>query len=186
MYIYIYICIYEYIRVYICIHICHSLANHVCCVCWHSSNYVYVYVYIHIYIFVCWRKLATQFTIENHKKSWLMTCFINLMQTHESTATHVAGEARMSTSCDESEPALRVLQPFAGQVELQHTATHCNTLQQHCNSTVCSKFAGQAEVQHTAIHRNTLQHTATHCNTLQHSATLCNSLQHTSTHCSTL
>jgi len=33
---------------------------------------------------------------------------------------------------------------------LQHTATHCNTLQ-----------------------HNTLQHTATHCNTLQHTATHC-------------
>ena len=40
---------------------------------------------------------------------------------------------------------------------LQHTATHCNTLQ------------------HTATE---LQHTATHCNTLQHSATPCNTLQH--------
>ena len=43
---------------------------------------------------------------------------------------------------------------------LQHTATHCNTLQ------------------HTAI---TLQHTATHCNTLQHTATHCNTLQLTAT-----
>jgi len=32
-------------------------------------------------------------------------------------------------------------------------ATHCNTLQ---------------HIQHTATHCNTLQHTATHCNTLQH------------------
>ena len=40
---------------------------------------------------------------------------------------------------------------------LQHTATHCNTLQHICN---------------------TLQHTATHCNTLQH---ICNTLQHTGT-----
>jgi len=45
-------------------------------------------------------------------------------------------------------------------VLLQHTATHCNTLQ------------------HTATHCNTLHHTATHCNTLQHTASHCNPLQH--------
>ena len=39
-------------------------------------------------------------------------------------------------------------------MELQHTATHCNTLQ-YCN---------------TETHCNTLWHTATHCNTLQHTA----------------
>jgi len=63
------------------------------------------------------------------------------------------------------------------------------------------------ELQHTATHCNTLQHTATHCNTLQHlkllychavtavadcntsftgAATHCNTLQHTATHCNTL
>jgi len=44
---------------------------------------------------------------------------------------------------------------------LQHTATHCNTLQ------------------------HALQHTATHCSTLPHTATHCNTLQHTATHCNT-
>ena len=53
-------------------------------------------------------------------------------------------------------------------LQLQHTATHCNTLQ------------------HTAAHCSTLQHAATrcntlHCNTLQHTATHCNTLQHTTT-----
>ena len=43
---------------------------------------------------------------------------------------------------------------------LQHTATHCNTLQHYTQS-----------------HCNTLQHTATHCNTLQHTATHRNTLQ---------
>jgi len=48
---------------------------------------------------------------------------------------------------------------------LQHTATHCNTLQHntHCKT-----------LRHLATH-STLQHTATHCNTLQH---ICNT-----THC---
>ena len=41
---------------------------------------------------------------------------------------------------------------------LQHTATHCNALQQTKHSA-------------TAPHCNTLQHTAAHCNTLQHTAT---------------
>ena len=76
-------------------------------------------------------------------------------------------------------------------LQLQHTATHCNTLQ------------------HTATHCNTLQQTATHCNRLQHTATHyesygswampqpchtyesrtathCNTLQHTATHCNRL
>jgi len=44
----------------------------------------------------------------------------------------------------------------------QHTATHCNTLQQ------------------TATHYNKLQHTATHYNTLQDTAIKCNKLQHSS------
>jgi len=42
---------------------------------------------------------------------------------------------------------------------LQHTATHCNTLQHtaRCNT-----------LQHTATHHNTLQHTTPHCNTPHH------------------
>ena len=61
---------------------------------------------------------------------------------------------------------------------LQHTATHCNTMQTH------------VIWQHTAIHCKSLQRTATHCNTLQHTAIHCNTLQvsatqqqHTATHC---
>jgi len=43
---------------------------------------------------------------------------------------------------------------------LQHTATHCNTLQQTLmrNDLFSSWF----------LHCNTLQHAATHCSTLQH------------------
>jgi len=48
---------------------------------------------------------------------------------------------------------------------LQHTATHCNTLQNIANP------------------RNTLQHTATH--TMHRTATHCNTLPHTATHCHT-
>jgi len=87
---------------------------------------------------------------------------------------------------------------------MQHTVTHCNTLQHteppHCNT-----------MQHTATHCNTLQHTepricrhqrglatacipnpksirdtATPCNTLHHTETHCNALQRTATHCNTL
>jgi len=73
---------------------------------------------------------------------------------------------------------------------LQHTATHCNTLD---HTTTHSRNA----LQHTATYCDTLQHTATHCNTLQHTAThSCNTpertathgntLQHTATRCNTL
>ena len=70
---------------------------------------------------------------------------------------------------------------------LQHTATHCNTLQhisqmiesRHLWLTLCNTL------QPTATHCNTLQHTSTRCNTLQHTAKHCNTLQHTATHCNT-
>jgi len=56
----------------------------------------------------------------------------------------------------------------------QHTATHCNTCNTHCNT-----------LQHTTTHCNTVQHTAIHYNTQQHSATNCNTLQHTLQHTAT-
>jgi len=72
---------------------------------------------------------------------------------------------------------------------LQHSATHCNTLQHTATQFICStsqeilrKCATYAYLPPTATHCNTLQHTATHCNTLQHTATHCNTLQHTATH----
>ena len=49
-------------------------------------------------------------------------------------------------------------------IDLQHTATHCNTLQHVI--CVCNDWS--------ATHCNTLQHTATHCNTLQHVICVCN------------
>jgi len=45
---------------------------------------------------------------------------------------------------------------------LQLSATHCNTL-----ATIDIKTIGFTPLQHTATHCNTLQHTATHCNSLQ-------------------
>ena len=94
---------------------------------------------------------------------------------------------------------------------LQHTATHCNTLQHECHTKKCLprvimrlvmremtqethclvylvlQCGRQCNTLHyTATHCNTLQHTATHCNTLQHTATHCNTLQHTATSCNTL
>jgi len=76
---------------------------------------------------------------------------------------------------------------------LQHTATHCNTLQlttRYCNTLQHRSWWVRYQgvwhrhcntLQHTAIHCNTLHHTASHCNTLQHTATLCNTLWHTAT-----
>ena len=96
---------------------------------------------------------------------------------------------------------------------LQHSATHCNTLQTRCNTlqpAACHRqgrlhrallwnrrqsaayslrwsglFCRSLLLQHPATHCNTL-HTATHCNTLQHTATHCNALEHTATHWNTL
>ena len=74
---------------------------------------------------------------------------------------------------------------------LQHTTTHCNTLQSiffellhrnalqhtatHCKSPLLNCC--------TATHCSTLQHTAAHCSTLQHTAAHCSTLQHTAAHC---
>ena len=93
---------------------------------------------------------------------------------------------------------------------MQHTATHCNTLQRtatHCNALQCIAMHCTARYR-TVAHCNTLQqpiwlslqHTATHCNTLQHlidatdwqhtareaDTVLCRVLQHIATHCNTL
>ena len=56
---------------------------------------------------------------------------------------------------------------------LQHTATHCNTLQHHDNIGISSYtwvcvgngMTYISSLQHNATQCNTLQHTATHCNT---------------------
>jgi len=83
-------------------------------------------------------------------------------------------------------------------VQMQHTATHCNTLQRsamHCNRWMLTGYLQEWRwhrplicvcMQHTATHCNTLQHTATHCNTLHHTATHCYTRLHTATHCNTL
>ena len=66
-------------------------------------------------------------------------------------------------------------------LQLQHTATHCNTLQH--TATHYNTLHHTTSHCHSATHCNTLQHIATHCNTLQYTATHCNALQHTATHC---
>jgi len=83
-------------------------------------------------------------------------------------------------------------------VTLQHTATHCNTLQHNTTLLIHGsdgRISGDivdVALQHTAtqlIHPGegrsgrdivdvALQYTATHCNTLQHTATHRNTLQH--------
>jgi len=63
---------------------------------------------------------------------------------------------------------------------LQHTATHCNTLQNILHAYSCDrlkissyriKISSYRAQQHATIHCNTLQHTATHRKTLQHRCT---------------
>jgi len=78
---------------------------------------------------------------------------------------------------------------------MQHTATHCNTLQ-HIRVLLCEieylrsiAMVTRLTLQHTATalqpHCNILQHAVTHYNTLQHTATHCNTLQHTAAHIQT-
>jgi hypothetical protein len=86
---------------------------------------------------------------------------------------------------------------------LQHTATHCNTLQhiintathcdtlQHTAARCKCLFSCETAIPYNILHCNTLQHTATHCNTLQlsyfrhnrqpirHNVSHCNALQNT-------
>jgi len=63
---------------------------------------------------------------------------------------------------------------------MQHTATHCSTLQ---HTAIHKKLTNEID----ATHCNTLQHTATHCNTQEtDKRDWCNTLQHTATHCNTL
>jgi len=91
---------------------------------------------------------------------------------------------------------------------LQHTATHCNTLQHAATELRATPAIGATRTAthtatHIAKHCNTLQHNTTypaidlratvahahcntHCNTLQHTATHCNTQQQTATHCNTL
>jgi len=92
------------------------------------------------------------------------------------------------------------VQRLVGSYTLQHTTTHCNTLQHDTvrnilhpvaaqKVDVCvQRLAGRYTLQHTATHCNTnaAKHAATHWHTLLHTTThCCNTLQHTATHCNT-
>jgi len=55
---------------------------------------------------------------------------------------------------------------------VQHTATHCNTMQKKCSALQCTA---------TETHCSIMQHIVTHFNTLQQSAIICNKLQQTVT-----
>ena len=76
--------------------------------------------------------------------------------------------------------------PVCGTI-LQHTETHCKTLQHTGNTlqhTADFKKASLLRVPLNLLHCNTLQHTSTHYNTLQHTGI---TLQHTgNTHSNTL
>ena len=73
-----------------------------------------------------------------------------------------------------------------------HTATHCNTLQQHCSTLQHAVIILQCTAMHcnelqcsiltAACAGNMLQHTTTHYSTLQHCSTLATHLQHTASH----
>ena len=80
-------------------------------------------------------------------------------------------------------PSVSQMQKF---ITLQHTATHCNTLQRTATSPRAYRLCEFVTLFYTALHCNTLQHTATHCSTLQHTAAHCRTLQNTAAHCRTL
>jgi len=68
-------------------------------------------------------------------------------------------------------------------MSLQHTATHCNTLQ---HMSICNRRRKTSAEHATATDCNRLQQTATDCNRLQQTATQCNRLQQTATDCNTV
>ena len=136
----------QYIYIYIYIYIC---------------VYIYCAIYICIYIYIYCATAATEFQRDEPQCTATRSkhIYINILR----------------HSCNrilKSQILLRLWRAAVGQV--QHTATHCNTLQHTATHTL----------QPTATH--TLQPTATHCNALHHTVLYCNILQLTSRHCHTL
>jgi len=149
---------------------------------------------------------ATQ-SLRANRRSFAIAC--NTLQhtaitaTRCSTATTRTCKKSFATHCN-------TVQLTASHYITLKKATHCNTLCNSLHHTTAQHTATQ--MQHTATHCNTLQHTATHCNALcnslhhttarcnalhhiatqplhdffwQHTATCCNSLQLTATHYNT-
>jgi len=103
-------------------------------------------------------------------------------------------------SCDTKESIANAMNFPNDKITLQHTATHCNTLQRttkhtatHWNTlphtgthTYMNGSYGKKESTTNAVHvshdNTTLQHTATHSNTQQHAAPHCKTLHHTVKH----
>ena len=113
--------------------------------------------------------------------------YVRNAATHCNTLQHTATRCNTAIHCnkvvtldDDRLPRILLLDPSAG-INLFHyvknAATHCNLqhIATHCNT-----------LQHTVIHCDTLRYTVTQSNTLQHAATRCNTLQHTGKHCNTL
>ena len=105
---------------------------------------------------------------------WIVQHTATYCNTHSATYCNTHG----NTHCN---PHMLLLST------LQHTATHCNTLQHTAthNTLQHTSFATVACGQGLGW-RNTLQRTATHNNTLQLTATLCNAVHYTATHGSIL
>ena len=67
-------------------------------------------------------------------------------------------------------------------ISLQHTATHCNSLQHTCNTHAHQTCEKPQYPKPMEISTTRSQLAATRCNTLPHPSTHCNTLQHTATH----
>jgi len=168
-----------------------------------GKEYIYRYIQISIYINICTylfifpRYTYTHFVSPSHAGTYSIEEGSSVACTscpfaYSSADTGRGNDCFDTASCCQVYlhigPMYRGYRLWRKGIQPQHTASHCNTLQQtatHCitlqhAATLCSTL------QHPATHCNTLQHTATHCSTLQHPAAPCSTLQHTATPCSAL
>ena len=120
--------------------------------------YRYIYVYVHIYVHT---QIALAMTLVRelniYRYTYVYVCvFIHRDNGHDpSSWANGSGHTLQHTGSH-----CNTLQHIARCNTLQHSATHCNT---DSNGHDPSSWANGSG--------HTLQHTATHCNTLQHAAT---------------
>ena len=136
-----YICIFMYIQtnLYTYMYIYMNIYAYI-----HISIYIHVYN-IHIYIHI----LAWHLNDFMHRSQPISRSFLQKRHT-------IPKSGRFNR------------RPQTHSNTLQHTATHCNTLQSSLSKRLQTLTYTMARFQKNS---NSLQHTATHCNTLQHTAT---------------
>jgi len=151
------VCVFLYVSLCMCVFVCVCRRCLVSCsdLCVHVRKHAHtVQVPTHAYLCVC--------VLVRVLRGWCVC------SKYVSICTHT----NLATTTEQVGPPQR-----------QHTATHCNTLQQatshfhtlpHTASLTSRAAAAKPlgePLQHTEAHRNPPQHIATSCNTLQHTAT---------------